>query len=242
MANIRRILMLETRRPLAVRREVSFCEAVYAGRKRVEGVEALRVDGAKGIHGAWSLGEIAVMVDPIWSSISVIRPDVLIDAILAKNNIGTSMNEAPLVIALGPGFLAGRDAHMVIETNRGHDLGRILDTGEAEPDTGMPGTIDNLGMERVLRAPEDGLFKTNRGIGDRVKAGDLVAEVGGSKINAEIDGVIRGLLRTETEVTKDLKLGDIDPRSDARYCSTISDKARAIAGSALEAVLRVYNA
>ena len=241
MSNIRQILMLETDSPLAVRREVSFCEALYDGCQTVEGVEACRTENDAAIREAWNRQKIAVIVDPEWKMLNRFQADVVIDAILAKKNLGTQMSEAPLVIGLGPGFVAGKDAHLVVETNRGHNLGRILTSGSAEPNTGIPGQIGGYAAERVLRAPCDGQFRAECAIGDQVKKGDVVARVEADAVRAKIDGVLRGLIRSSSHVSRGLKLGDIDPRGDADYCYTISDKARAISGSVLEAVLRVYN-
>jgi len=241
MANIRQILMLETVSPLAVRREVSFCEAVLDGRKTVEGVEALRVDNDDEVLKAWTQGKMAVAADPGWRILGLLQPNVVIDAILAKKNLGTHLGEAPLVIGLGPGFVAGKDVHFVIETNRGHHLGRILSSGTAEPNTGIPGSIGGYTEERVLRAPCDGEFQARYSIGDRVKKGDVVGTVAAEDVPAKIDGVLRGLIRPASRVQQGLKMGDIDPRAKVDYCHTISDKARAISGSVLEAILRVYN-
>jgi xanthine dehydrogenase accessory factor len=241
MSNIRQILMLETDSPLAVRREVSFCEALYDGCQTVEGVEACKTENDAAIREAWNRQKIAVIVDPEWKMLNRFQADVVIDAILAKKNLGTQMSEAPLVIGLGPGFVAGKDAHLVVETNRGHNLGRILTSGSAEPNTGIPGQIGGYAAERVLRAPCDGQFRAECAIGDQVKKGDVVATVEADVVRAKIDGVLRGLIRSSAHVRRGLKLGDIDPRGDADYCYTISDKARAISGSVLEAVLRVYN-
>jgi xanthine dehydrogenase accessory factor len=241
MSNIRQILMLETPSPLAVRREVSFCEAVYEGRQTVEGVEACKVGKDTDVRKAWAQGKIAVAVDPEWKILDRFQPNVVIDAILAKKNLGTRMSEAPLVIGLGPGYVAGQDVHLVIETNRGHNLGKILTSGSAAPNTGIPGSIGGYTEERVLRAPRDGEFKTRYAIGDQVKRNDVIATVAEDAVRAKIDGVLRGLIRSSVPVRQGLKLGDIDPRGDADYCHTISDKARAISGSVLEAILRVYN-
>jgi xanthine dehydrogenase accessory factor len=193
------------------------------------------------IHAAWEQGSIAVVADPKWLRLQQVRPKVVVDAILAKKNLGTRMTDAELVIGLGPGFTAGQDVHMVIETNRGHDLGRILTTGSAQANTGVPGTIAGFTEERVLRAPVAGLFETTRSIGDLIKAGDFIGTVAGQEISSRIDGVIRGLIRSETKVTRGLKIGDVDARGQKQSCHTISEKARAIGGSVLEAVLRVYN-
>lgn len=240
-ANIYKIYMMEIPFPLAVRREVSFSEAVHEGRKRVEGVEAVRIDKTEDIPILWKDKKIPMLIDPQGQSLSIIKPHVSIDAILSKKNLGTVMNEAPLVIALGPGFVAGKDAHFVIETNRGHNLGKIISSGTSEPNTGQPVSIRGFSEERVLRAPAGGKFVALKAIGDPVKKNEAVASVHGTEIRSEINGVLRGLIRPNTEVTRGLKVGDIDPRSRVDYCYTISDKARAVSGSVLEAVLRVFN-
>jgi xanthine dehydrogenase accessory factor len=242
MANLRRIFMLETDRPLAVRRAVSFCEAVHDEKKEVEGVKAVFVHTPDEINKCWADDEIAVVADPHWRILEKMKADVVVDAILAKKNLGTNIDEAELVIGLGPGFCAGKDVHWVIETNRGHSLGRIITSGAAEPNTGIPGSIGGYAEERVLRAPADGKFQAQKNIGDPVKQGDMIGRVGESEVEARIDGVVRGLIRTESPVRQGLKIGDIDPRGEISYCTTISDKARAISGSVLEAILRVFNA
>jgi xanthine dehydrogenase accessory factor len=241
-AHIRRICMLEVPGPLAVRRRVSFCEAVYAGSQSIEGVTAVLTSDDAGTAAAWEAGRIAVRVDPEGESIRDLGPDVVIDAILAKRNLGTDRDQAPLVIGLGPGFTAGHDVHAVIETNRGHDLGRIITHGRAEPNTGIPGRIAGFASRRVLRAPVGGRFQAALDIGQSVKTGDVVGRVNNQPVCAAIDGILRGLIRSGTQVTADLKLGDIDPRGIAAYCDTISDKARAISGSVLEMVLRAWTA
>jgi xanthine dehydrogenase accessory factor len=241
MANFKKILMLETARPLAVRRKVSFCEALHAPSQTVEGVQATMVGAFEDIQAAWGQGEIAVAADPKWLLLHQVRPEVVVDAILAKNNLGTRMTDAELVIGLGPGFSAGQDVHMVIETHRGHDLGRILTTGSAQANTGVPGAIAGYARERVLRAPVAGHFQTSRSIGDLVNAEEIIGTVAGQKVPSRIDGVLRGLIRSGTKVTRGLKIGDVDPRGQKQFCDTISEKARAIGGSVLEAVLRVFN-
>ena len=237
-ANMKKIFMMEISQPLAVRREVSFCEAIVENKKTVEGVEAIKADSFEQVQAIWQADKIAVMVDPLWKAVQGLEADVVIDAILAKKNLGTSLTEARCVIALGPGFKPGKDAHLVIETNRGHDLGRILTDREAEPDTGVASEINGITTERVLRAPENGIFKTDRKIGESINAGEVIGAVDGLEIHAQINGIIRGLLRSGFPVVKHLKIGDIDPRGIKSYCYTISDKARAISGSVLEALLR----
>jgi xanthine dehydrogenase accessory factor len=241
MSNIRRILMLEVNSPLAVRRKVSFCEAVHEKRQTVEGIEAIKVDDYESGRLVWTQEKIAVAVDPEWKMIDQVQPHVVVDAILAKKNLGTHMGEAALVIGLGPGFTAGEDVHLSIETNRGHNLGRIISIGSAERNTGIPGPIDGLTEQRVLRAPCNGEFYTRCLIGNPVKKNDTIGTVAAQAVVANIDGVLRGLIRPHSIVHRGLKIGDIDPRGNVDYCYTISDKARAIAGSVLEAILRVYN-
>jgi xanthine dehydrogenase accessory factor len=241
LAGFRTIFMMEVAAPLAVRREVSFCDAVYDGCKAVEGVEALRASGVEHFDTIHGSGRIAVTVDPQWSTLRKIRPDVLVDAIMAKKNLGTRKEEADLVIGLGPGFMAGEEVHFVIETHRGHNLGRILTTGCAAPHTGIPGPIEGITVERLLRAPAEGEFRSKCRIGDAVLKGEVVGQIGPSPVVSGINGVLRGLIRPGTWVQRGLKIGDIDPRGEVSYCVTISDKARAIAGSVLEVVLRVYH-
>lgn len=240
-ANLRRILMLETASPLAVRRRVSFCEAVHESSAVVEGIAAVLVKTEEEVFKAWEAGMVAVRVDPQADSLSRLEVDVLIDATLAKRNLGIAVTDAPLVIALGPGFEVGRDCHVVVETNRGHDLGRLLRSGMAAADTGIPGNIGGYTSERVLRAPADGQFVTQKQIGDVVRRGDAIGQVGDAPVLASIDGILRGLIRPGATVKQGLKIGDIDPRQKSAYCDTISEKARAIGGAVLEAVLSVHN-
>lgn len=232
-----KVVITEIEQPMAVRRTVSFCEAVYDGNTRVEGVEAQLARKTDDPVSIWAGGKIPVLVDPAAESKHTLKPHVLVDAILAKENLGTAMTDAPLVIGLGPGFEAGKDVHFVVETNRGHNLGRLLTTGSAEPNTGIPGPVQGLTTERVLRAPTDGPWESHLDIGDRVEAGDEAGSVSGMAVTAEIGGVIRGLIRPGIYVSKGLKIGDIDPRGRRDYCDTISEKALAISGGVLEGIL-----
>lgn len=241
MANVRRICMTELDAPLCVRRLVSFCVALEDGSACVEGIEAVAAGNLDEVTRTWQDGRIAVVPQRRWNEIGRLAPDVVIDAILAKRNLGTHRSEAPLVIALGPGFTAGRDCHLVIETNRGHNLGRIISEGGAEPNTGIPGDIAGHTLARVIRSSASGRFETFRQIGDTVAAGDCVGTVAGVPVVAAVGGVIRGLLSSGTHAPSGLKLGDIDPRARPDHCRTISDKARAIAGAVLEAVMRHFN-
>jgi xanthine dehydrogenase accessory factor len=235
-----RVFMTEIDQPMAVRRTVAFCEAVYDGSAVVEKIEARLVHGTEEIPRVWDQNKIPILVDPQCEIRKEVKPDVLVDAILAKKNKGTSIVDAPLVIALGPGFEAGKDAHFVVETNRGHHLGRLLTHGSAEPDTGVPGPVQGITTDRVLRSPAAGLWENKAEIGDLIKKGDIVGSVEGVGVNAKIDGVIRGLIHPGIRVSKDLKIGDIDPRGNRDACYTISEKALAIGGGVLEGILRRY--
>ena len=233
-----RIVLTEIEQPQAVRRTVSFCEAVYDGLVTVEGIEAILIERTDDLSRIWNDGRIPLIVDPQCRSRDLIKPDVFVDAIMAKKNIGTSMQDAPLVIALGPGFLVGKDAHFVVETNRGHSLGRLLTNGSAEHDTGIPGGIQGITTDRVLRAPSDGIWNSTMDIGDIVTRGDLIGNVSDIPVRAQVDGILRGLIRPGITVTKNLKIGDIDPRGRKEYCHTVSDKAHSIGGAVLEGILR----
>lgn len=235
-----KVFITEIDQPRAVRRTVAFCEAVYDGNASVEGVEALLVETPQDVDPVWAEGKVPLLVDPSCESRHSIKPDVLVDAILAKKNLGTTARDAPLVIALGPGFEAGRDAHFVVETNRGHNLARLLTSGSAEPNTGIPGPIEGITTDRVLKATADGLWENRMEIADPAKKGDLVGSVSGNAVTALIDGVVRGMIRPGIAVTKGLKIGDIDPRGNRDFCYTISEKARAISGAVLEGILRYH--
>jgi len=240
-SNFKNTFMMETENPMAVRRQVSFCEAIHDGKVVVEGVEAVKVLRTDDFKTAWSKEKIPVIVDQNWISIKSIKPHVVIDAIVAKKNLGTNLNEALLVIGLGPGFEAGKDVHIVIETDRGHNLGRIISKGSAKPNTGIPGNISGFTKERVLRAPCSGIFDSSLSIGSFVIKDDIIGYVDDKPVIAKIDGIIRGQIRNNSRVTDKLKIGDIDPRGKIEYCSTISEKARTISGSVLEAILSKYN-
>lgn len=241
ISNFKNIFMMETQNPMAVRRKVSFCEAVHDDIAVVEGVEAVKVLKPDDIPEVWKQSQIPVIVDPDWSCLKAIQPHVVIDAIIAKKNLGTNLLEADLVIGLGPGFEAGRDVHAAIETNRGHNLGRVMLQGCPEADTGTPGNIGGYTEKRVVRAPCSGIFSSSLTIGMQVKKDDIIGHVGDKPVTAQIDGVLRGQIRDSTKVKEKLKIGDIDPRGNVEYCTTISEKARAIGGSVLEAILRRYN-
>lgn len=231
------VALTELPEPLVVRRGVSFAEAVHQGEAVVEGQRARRAKDAEEARQLLSQGILPVLVDPQGRCRQELQPAVLVDAILAKRNLGTSLSHAPLVVALGPGFTAGLDCHAVVETQRGHWLGRVHWRGSAAADTGLPEEVMGRGPERVLRAPADGRLEPVRQIGQRVEEGDLLARVAGVEIRAPFAGVLRGLVREGTRVRAGMKVGDVDPRSDPRCCWTISDKSLAVAGGVLEAIL-----
>ena len=272
-----RVIALETDYPAAIRRQVSFCEAVYDGSAAVEGVTARLVPAltdaetdtetysgindtpaahiasekwdSSVIEAVLEAGEVPLLIDPKGESIALLKPDVVVDAIIAKKNLGTTIDMAPLVIGVGPGFTAGQDVHLVIESMRGHNLARIITDGMAQPNTGVPGNIAGFTSERVIHAPAAGYIYDVRKIGDIVQKGDEIARIYPDKgsydnklseyvpVNATITGIIRGLIREGYYFKEGFKIADIDPReSELSNCFTISDKARSIAGSVLEAV------
>jgi xanthine dehydrogenase accessory factor len=232
------VVHLEIPAPTVIRRRVAFASAVYQERITVEGVEAALARDVEAARAHLIDGMVAVLVDPAADSIASLRPLLVVDAILAKRNLGTHRRMAPRVVALGPGFVAGLDVHAVVETCRGHDLGRVITEGAARPDTGIPGDVGGLRDERLLRAPRGGTFRPVREIGDIVRAGDVVAEVEGAPVPARTGGVLRGLLYPGLTAREGQKVGDVDPRGEPSLCFTISDKANAVAGGVLEAALR----
>ncbi len=231
------LVMTELAQPVAIRRTVALSEAVYDGEARVEDLTARRVADWPAIEAAWAVGVIPVMVDTTGQALSLVRPQVVVDATLAKRNLGTRLTDAPLVIGLGPGFTAGVDVHAVIETNRGHYLGRVLWSGSAQPDTKVPGVVNGVGRERVIYSPAAGVFRGQRTIGAAVEAGEVVGWIDEAPVPAPIGGILRGLLHDGVRVEASTKIGDVDPRGVADHCWTISDKALALGGAVLEAIL-----
>lgn len=241
------VLVLEDKKPAAIRRLVAVSEAVYDKKAVVEDMTAVLIDSAARVWPTIRQGLVPVLIDPEGDAIAKLKPFAVVDAIIAKRNLGTSRNMAPLTIALGPGFEAGRDVDYVIETKRGHNLGRIIKSGFAFPDTRIPGNIGGYTKERVIHAPEAGIFRNINKITDIVKAGDTIAEIetdDGLKVPVKtvISGIVRGLLRDCYRVPKGFKVADIDPRlSELENCSTISDKARCISGGVLELIAAAIN-
>lgn len=232
------VVVLECEKPTSIRRLVCLSECVYINNMVVEGMESILAKDIEEARKILANKKIPVIIDPTCRLISEINPIAVVDAIIAKKNLGTKIDMANIVIGLGPGFEAGKDVHCVIETNRGHDLGRLIFSGKAIANTALPGSIDGYTKERVIYSPNEGQLLVNSKICDIIKKGDILGSVNGENIIAKIDGVLRGILRDGFQVTKRMKIGDIDPRLDeVKNCSTISDKARCLGGAVLEAIL-----
>lgn len=237
-----KVLVLEVEKPTSIRRNVSFSEAVYDGQVVIEDVKAILVREKEEIEKAWKAGEVPVIVDKEGIYIDIMKPTVVVDGILAKKNLGTNKNMAPITIALGPGFNAGKDVDVVIETMRGHNLGRLIFEGYALKNTGVPGELGGFSEERVIYSTDEGKIKNVKKIGDIVNAGEVIAYIDKEKVSTKISGLLRGIIRDETIVNKGLKIGDVDPRlSEVENYNTISDKARNIGGGVLEAILILLN-
>ena len=233
-----KVAALEVSRPTTIRRTVAFSEAMYQNEVCVEGVIAKKAVSPEVIEQCWNSGIVPVLEDSRGHWIDRLKPHIVIDAIIAKKNLGTNKSMAPLVIGLGPGFTAGEDVHVVIETQRGHRLGRIITEGCAMPNTGIPGSIAGVGKERVIHSPDAGIMHNIRRIADIVHKDEMIACVGDTPVYASISGILRGLLKDGLYVSKGFKIADIDPRiSEKENCFTISDKARTIAGGVLQAIL-----
>lgn len=237
------VLILEVENPSAIRRNVAFCEAVYQETQTVEDMTCYLAGSLEQACRFLEEGKLTVLVDPQAESISALKPMAVVDAILAKKNLGTHRNMAPITVALGPGFTAGADVDAVVETKRGHNLGRVLWDGCAAPNTGIPGIIGGYGKERVIHCPAKGILRNVKKITDVISKGEVIAVVesgeGVVPVEATLDGILRGLIRDGYPVTPGFKMADIDPRMDElQNCFTISDKARCIAGGVLEAILQ----
>lgn len=237
------VLILETARPSAIRRNVAFCEAVYQGTQTVEDMTCYLAQSLEQARLLLAQGKLAVLVDPAGNSIPMLKPLAVVDAILAKKNLGTTREMAPITVGLGPGFTAGEDVDAVVETKRGHNLGRVLWAGTAAANTGVPGLIGGYGRERVIHCPAKGILRNVKHITDPVSKGETIAvvetETGSVPVKATLDGILRGLIRNGYPVHVGFKMADIDPRTEEyENCFTISDKARSIAGGVLEAILQ----
>ena len=232
-----KVVMTEVAQPTAVRRTVAFSQCMYDGAAQVEGISARRAEDAGAARRALERGEVPVLCDPEAAILRELSFDGVVDAILAKRNLGTRITDAPVVIGVGPGFTAGVDCHAVVETMRGHTLGRVIHAGSALPNTGIPGLIGGFAGERVLRAPAGGVFHQLLDIGAQVRQGDVAATVNGVPMRCTLDGILRGILAEGTTVHEGMKAGDIDPRCELRHCFCASDKALAVGGGVLEALL-----
>jgi xanthine dehydrogenase accessory factor len=237
-----RVCMTETSKPMAISRGVAFSEAIYDGKKEVEGIVARRVESTIEIAEVWRENKLPIIIDPEASLKDALRPQILVDAIMAKRNTGTHIGDASLVIGLGPGFRAGKDVHVVVETNNSEGLGKVIFEGEAEKDSGVPIPIMGLTFERVLHAPESGLFIANKDIGEVVTAGEVIARIGQKSIKAPISGAIRALFRSGIQVEKGTKLAEVDPTANIETCYIIRAKVRVIAEGVLEAILTHFHA
>ncbi|CAM2076254.1 selenium-dependent molybdenum cofactor biosynthesis protein YqeB [Paraclostridium bifermentans] len=235
------IVMTEIDKPTTVRRTVAFSQAVFDNEIVIEGIKGVKVNNINEIYKEINQGNIPIIIDEKAEIIKELRPDVVVDAIIAKKNLGTNIKDAPIVIGVGPGFEAKVDCHLVVETKRGHYLGKVIEEGSAIPNTGVPGNIGGYTKERIIRASSNGKIKPVVSIGDFVKKGDVVAYVDGVEVLAQIDGIVRGMLQEGIEVFKGMKSGDIDPRCEKDHCFTISDKARSIGGGVLEAIMYMKN-
>ena len=232
------VILTELPVPLCIRRTVAFSSAVFEGSAKVEDAEGILIKEVSEAETIWQAGKLPIIVDETAKKIRSLKPNVLIDARLIKSyREDTRKSDAPLVIGMGPGFTAGENVHCVIETNRGHNLGRVFWQGSAEPDTGIPGTIKGEGIKRVIKSPCAGIFVPFVEIGDSVEVGDMLAKIGDSEIHAQLSGIVRGIITPGIEVWEKLKIMDIDPRGDRSHCFTVSDKASALGGGVLEAIL-----
>lgn len=236
------VVMTDLARPTAIRRTVAFSDAIVHGETTVEGLRAVRAENAAEAKKLLREGSLPVLADPECACREELAPDALVDAILAKRNLGTKIDDAPIVVGVGPGFTAGEDCHAVVETMRGHTLGRVIYSGSALPNTNIPGLIGGFAGERVLRAPSDGIFVQKLEIGASVRTGDIAGTVNGVPMLCQIDGMLRGILPDGTPVTRGMKSGDVDPRGKREYCDLVSDKALAIGGGVLEAILSLTGA
>lgn len=229
------VLVLDVSKPTAIRRGVALCDAMFYGEKKVEDLVAVKISQVKEAYDLWDQGKIPILADPEGTSLEELSPMAVVDAILAKKNLGTTRDMAPITIGVGPGFHAGIDVDIVIETNRGHDLGRLIFQGPGAKNTGIPGNIMGKTVQRVIHAPATGKIENLHDIGDLVKEGEPIAHIADTPVLSKLDGVLRGIIGTGTEVFQGMKIADVDPRGDVSACTTISDKSRNIGGGVLEA-------
>lgn len=236
-----KVLILDIEKPTTIRREVAFSEAIYSSEIEIEGVKAVHVKGFEEIYNEIDKGNISVYIDETGQIIDRLNPIAVVDSILAKKNLGTTMEMAPITIGVGPGFEAGKDVDLVVETVRGHYLGRVIYEGTAIKNTGIPGNILGHTEDRIIRAVTEGEVIPLVQIGDVVEKGDTICKIGETYIKANLSGVVRGMIKEGLHVTTGYKIGDIDPRGDKEYAFTISEKARAVGGGVLEAIMYMKN-
>lgn len=233
-----KILILDIEKPSSIRRSVCFSEAIYDGVTKVENIICKKVENENDIEKCWNEKIIPIMVDEKGEIIKKIKPNVVVDSIIAKKNLGTTKEMAPITIALGDGFEAGKDVDIVVETMRGHNLGRVITSGRAMKNTGIPGEIKGVSKDRVIYSLANGIFSSVKKIGDTVQKDEIIGYVGDVEIRGKISGVLRGIIREGYEVTENMKIGDIDPRIEEKNnCFTISDKARSLGGAVLRAIM-----
>lgn len=233
-----KILILDIEKPSSIRRSVCFSEAIYDGVTKVENIICKKVENENDIEKCWNEKIIPIMVDEKGEIIKKIKPDVVVDSIIAKKNLGTTKEMAPITVALGDGFEAGKDVDIVVETMRGHNLGRVITSGRAMKNTGIPGEIKGVSKDRVIYSLANGIFSSVKKIGDTVQKDEIIGYVGDVEIRGKISGVLRGIIREGYEVTENMKIGDIDPRIEEKNnCFTISDKARSLGGAVLRAIM-----
>lgn len=233
-----KILILDIEKPSSIRRSVCFSEAIYDGVTKVENIICEKVENENDIEKCWNEKIIPIMVDEKGEIIKKIKPNVVVDSIIAKKNLGTTKEMAPITIALGDGFEAGKDVDIVVETMRGHNLGRVITSGRAMKNTGIPGEIKGVSKDRVIYSLANGIFSSVKKIGDTVQKDEIIGYVGDVEIRGKISGVLRGIIREGYEVTENMKIGDIDPRIEEKNnCFTISDKARSLGGAVLRAIM-----
>ncbi len=231
------VIVVEIANPSCIRRLVCYAEACYRGSIVIEGIEGVKVDTLKDAMEVVDEGKIPVLIGDYKSIVGELKPPIVVDARMLKKEPSISISLAPLVIGLGPGFKAGRDVHVVIETNRGINLGRLIYQGEAEANTGIPGDVMGYSVERVIRAPVDGLFLSSAEIGTLVKKGEILGRIENTDVIAPIDGLLRGLIKDGIVVHRGQKIGDVDPRGVAVRADRISDKGRTVSGGVLEAIM-----
>lgn len=236
-----KVFIIEDDTPISIRRTVAYAQAVFDGEMTVQGVKGVRVDQAEEIFQAWEKRTIPIIVDSKCNILREIPVDILVDAIMARKNTGTHRNMAAITIATGPGFVAGQDVDIVIETKKGHDQGRLIFEGAAEPETAIPGESEGVDANKVFNSPVDGIVRHQIEIGDMVHKGQVLLDVEGIMVHAQISGIVRGVIRNGSSVWKGLKILEIDSDVSLEQCYRLSQRSRDVAGGVLEAVMFMKN-